>query len=163
MAYLIGIDVGTTGSKALLIDEGGEVVTAYTEEYRFNTPQPQWAEQDPEDWWRAVTESIRAALEISGIDPGDVKGVGLTGQMHGLVLLDREANPLRPCIMWNDQRSGPQCAWITERVGARRLLELTGNPVLPGFTAPKIVWVRENEPLSKLPRFFSPRITFVFD
>lgn len=146
MAYLIGIDVGTTGSKALLIDEGGEVVTAYTEEYRFNTPQPQWAEQDSEDWWRAVTESIRAVLAISGIDPGDVKGVGLTGQMHGLVLLDREANPLRPCIMWNDQRSGLQCAWITERVGARRLLELTGNPVLPGFTAPKIVWVRENEP-----------------
>jgi len=146
MAYLLGIDVGTTGSKALLIDEGGGIVTIYTEEYPLNTPQPQWAEQDPEDWWRAVTESIRAALEISRIDPGDVKGVGLTGQMHGLVLLDREGNPLRPCIMWNDQRSGVQCAWITERVGANRLLELTGSPVFAGFTAPKIVWVREHEP-----------------
>ncbi len=146
MAYLLGIDVGTTGSKALLIGEGGVIVATHTEEYPMNTPQPQWAEQDPEEWWRAVTESVRAVLEISGIDPSDVKGVGLTGQMHGLVLLGREGKPLRPCIMWNDQRSGVQCVWITEKVGARRLLELTGNPVLSGFTAPKIVWVREHEP-----------------
>lgn len=146
MAYLLGIDVGTTGSKSLLINEAGQVIASATVEYPLYTPHPQWAEQDPEDWWRATVESIGQVLAESGANPDQVAGVGLTGQMHGLVLLDEAGDVLRPCIMWNDQRTGPQCAWITDRVGAKRVLQLTGNPVLPGFTAPKIVWVREHEP-----------------
>jgi xylulokinase len=146
MRYLLGIDVSTTGSKALLVDEAGSVVTSVTTEYPMHTPQPLWAEQDPADWWDATVTSVRQALEQSGVGATDVVGIGMTGQMHGLVALDGTGAVLRPCIMWNDQRTGPQCAAITERVGAERVLQLTGNPVLPGFTAPKIVWVREHEP-----------------
>ena len=146
LVYLMGIDVGTTGAKALLIGEAGEVVASAITEYPMYAPPPQWAEQDPEDWWQATVESIRRVLTDSGADPDKVVGGGLTGQMHGLVLLDKDGAVLRPCIMWNDQRTGPQCAWITDKIGAKRVLQLTGNPVLPGFTAPKIVWVRENEP-----------------
>ncbi len=144
MAHLLGIDIGTTGSKALLIDENGKVVASATTEYPMYTPQPLWAEQNPEDWWQATITSLKQVLK--GRDAAEVKGLGLTGQMHGLVLLDQAGRVLRPCIMWNDQRTGQQCADITARIGAKRLLELTGNPVLPGFTAPKIVWVREHEP-----------------
>jgi xylulokinase len=144
MKLLLGIDVGTTGTKAILIDPDGKIVADATTEYPMFTPRPLWAEQDPQDWWRAATTSIRRVLQNA--NPRDVVGVGLTGQMHGLVLLDARGNPLRPCIMWNDQRTGPQCAEITERLGLKKLLELVGNPVLPGFTAPKIPWVRENEP-----------------
>jgi xylulokinase len=146
MSYLMGLDVGTTGAKALLIDEAGQVVGSAIAEYPMYTPFPQWAEQDPEDWWQGSVESIQRVLRESGVDPGQVAGMGLTGQMHGLVLLDREGAILRPCIMWNDQRTAVQCARITEKVGAERVLQLTGNPVLPGFTAPKIAWVREHEP-----------------
>lgn len=146
MAYFLGIDVGTTGSKSLLITEKGQVTASATVEYPMYTPQPQWAEQNPQDWWQATVESIRKVLATSQVAPDQVMGVGLTGQMHGLVLLNKEGAVLRPCIMWNDQRTGPQCAWITERVGPQRVLQLTGNPVLPGFTAPKIIWVREHEP-----------------
>ena len=146
MRYLLGIDVSTTGSKALLVDEAGSVVTSVTTEYLMYTPQPLWAEQDPADWWDATVTSVRQALELGNVDARDVVGIGMTGQMHGLVALDGAGAVLRPCIMWNDQRTGPQCAAITERVGAERVLQLTGNPVLPGFTAPKIVWVREHEP-----------------
>ncbi len=143
---LLGIDVGTSGSKALLIDERGQVLAAATYDYPMYTPRPMWAEQNPEDWWTATVGAIRKVLRDSGIDAGRIAGIGLTGQMHGLVMLDKQGNVLRPCIMWNDQRTGPQCAAITEQIGAKRLLELIANPVLPGFTAPKIVWVRENEP-----------------
>ena len=146
MAFLLGIDIGTSGSKALLVDEAGTVVGDVTTEYPMFTPRPLWAEQDPVDWWDATVTSIRGVLAKTGASPGDVAGIGLTGQMHGLVALDAEGKVLRPCIMWNDQRTGPQCAAITERVGADRVLQLTGNPVLPGFTAPKILWVREHEP-----------------
>jgi xylulokinase len=144
--YLLGIDVGTTGSKALLIDTTGAVVAEVTTEYPMSTPRPLWSEQDPGDWWSATVTSIRGVLEKSDVAPGQVAGIGLTGQMHGLVLLDGKGDVLRPCIMWNDQRTADQCAAITDKVGTAKLLELTGNPVLPGFTAPKIVWVRENEP-----------------
>jgi xylulokinase len=145
-SYLLGIDVGTTGCKALLISATGAVVAEATTGYPMSTPRPLWAEQDPAQWWSATVTSIRRVLEQRGATPGRVTGVGLTGQMHGLVLLDGKGDVLRPCIMWNDQRTADQCAAITEKVGADRLLELTGNPVLPGFTAPKVVWVRENEP-----------------
>ena len=144
MAYLMGIDVGTTGSKTLLISESGDVIASAMVEYPMYTPHPLWAEQDPADWWRATVESIQKVL--AGADASEVKGLGLTGQMHGLVLLDKSGSVLRPCIMWNDQRTGPQCSAITEKLGFDRLIEWTANPVLPGFTAPKIVWVRENEP-----------------
>src|SRR5579884_655616 len=143
-SYLLGIDVGTTGVKALLVDEAGSVVTSATSDYPMYTPRPLWAEQNPRDWWRATTTAIRQVLR--SVDPKRVVGVGLTGQMHGLVALDANDNVLRPCIMWNDQRTGAQCASVTKLVGERRLLDLIGNPVLPGFTAPKILWVRENEP-----------------
>jgi xylulokinase len=142
----MGIDVGTTGAKALLIDEAGAVVASATTEYPMYTPQPLWAEQDPKDWWQATVASIQQVLSESGTGADEVGGVGLTGQMHGMVLLDVDGAVLRPCIMWNDQRTGAQCAWITAQVGEQRVLQLTGNPVLPGFTAPKIVWVREHEP-----------------
>ncbi|MGA9349383.1 MAG: xylulokinase [Anaerolineae bacterium] len=144
--FLLGIDVGTTGSKALLIGADGAVKASATTEYPMFTPQPLWVEQDPADWWAATVTSVRRVLNESGVEPGEVAGVGLTGQMHGLVLLDARGQVLRPCIMWNDQRTAAQCAAITQQVGAERVLQLTGNPVLPGFTAPKLVWVREHEP-----------------
>ena len=146
MAYVLGIDISTTGAKALIVDERGNVVASTTSEYPLSTPRPLWSEQDPADWWTGIQASISRALAEAGIAGQDVIGVGLTGQMHGLVLLDGEGKVLRPAILWNDQRTGPQCAWITETVGAKRLLEWTGNPALTGFTAPKIIWVRENEP-----------------
>jgi len=145
MSYLLGIDVSTTATKALVIDERGDVVASASDEYEFFTPRPLWAEQNPADWWRACVKVIRRVLEK--IPAREIAGIGLTGQMHGLVLMDADGNVLRPCIMWNDQRTAKQCAEITERVGgAKNLLRLIGNPVLPGFTAPKILWVRENEP-----------------
>jgi len=144
--YLLGIDIGTTGSKALLIDAAGAVEARSTTEYPIFMPQPLWAEQDPADWWAASVTSIRRVLGESSVRPGEIAGVGLTGQMHGMVLLDAQGQILRPCIMWNDQRTADQCARITQQVGATDLLRLIGNPVLPGFTAPKIVWVREHEP-----------------
>lgn len=141
---LLGLDVGTSGAKALLIDEAGNVVAEATNSYPMSTPRPLWAEQDPEDWWRAAVASLRQVL--AGIEPSRVAAVGLTGQMHGLILLDRNGRVLRPCIMWNDQRTGAQCAEIADRLGAERVLDLIGNPVLPGFTAPKLLWIQEHEP-----------------
>jgi xylulokinase len=146
MDHLLGIDVGTTGAKALLIDSNGVVQGSTTTEYPMSIPQPLWAEQEPADWWAAAATSIQRVLRRGGVSPEDVAGVGLTGQMHGLVLLDAQGDVLRPCIMWNDQRTEQQCTQITQAVGKENLLQLTGNPVLPGFTAPKILWVREHEP-----------------
>jgi xylulokinase len=145
-AYLLGIDVGTTGSKALLVDATGAVTASATTEYPMFTPQPLWSEQNPADWWSATVTSIQQVLEQGGVTAEQVAGLGLTGQMHGLVLLDAQGEVLRPCIMWNDQRTAAQCAAITKKVGAENVLRLTGNPVLPGFTAPKIAWVQEHEP-----------------
>jgi xylulokinase len=147
MAYLLGIDVSTTGAKAPLIDERGAVAAEATTEYPLATPRPFWSEQSPADWRHGVFSSIRAALAEAGIGGADVSGVGLTGQMHGLVMVDKSGQVLRPAILWNDQRTAAQCAEIEAKAGGlNRLLELTGNAVLPGFTAPKILWVRENEP-----------------
>ena len=146
MRYLLGIDVGTSGAKTLLIDADGDVVASATSEYPLYTPRPLWAEQEPEDWWRATVGSIRSVLERSGVRPADIAGLGLTGQMHGMVALDDKGQVLRRCIMWNDQRTGEQCAQIMRTVGPERFLALTGNVALPGFTAPKILWVRQNEP-----------------
>jgi xylulokinase len=141
---LLGLDVGTTGIKALLIDRTGRVAGEALSEYPMSSPHPLWAEQDPEDWWQATVRSIRQVLRKTS--NARIAAIGLTGQMHGLVLLDDKGKVIRPCIMWNDQRSAPQCAAITAQVGAKRILDLTGNPLLPGFLAPKLAWVRENEP-----------------
>jgi xylulokinase len=137
---LIGLDVGTTGVKALALDPAGNVVARAEAEYPLATPRPGWAEQDPEDWWRAAE---RCLAEVGG---GNVVGIGLSGQMHGLVPLDEAERVIRPAILWNDQRTGAECAEIEQRLGLGRLLELTGNRALPGFTAPKLLWLRRHEP-----------------
>ncbi len=142
----LGIDVSTTGAKALLIDEQGAVLGTGTSEYPLSTPRPLWSEQDPEDWWAGTVSSIREALAEANLRGDQVTAIGLTGQMHGLVLLDDSGNVLRPAILWNDQRTAKQCDEITDRVGFDRLLALAGNPALTGFTAPKVLWVREHEP-----------------
>jgi xylulokinase len=146
VAFVLGIDVSTTATKAVLIDEAGLVRATGVSEYEFATPQPLWSEQDPALWWTAAQAAIRAVLGAPGITAADIIAIGLTGQMHGAVLLDRADAVLRPAILWNDQRTGPECELIRHAVGARRLIEITGNDALPGFTAPKLVWVREHEP-----------------
>ncbi len=142
----LGIDISTTGAKALLMDATGAVVTTATTPLPLYTPKPLWSEQDPHDWWNGIVASIRQALKQAGATGDDVAAVGLTGQMHGLTLLDKDGNVLRPAILWNDQRTGAQCDEIRARVGKARFIQITGNDALTGFTAPKILWVRENEP-----------------
>lgn len=142
----LGIDIGTSSCKTLLVDERGVVVGRSSVEYPLSMPQPLWSEQNPEDWWQGVVRGVPEALASGGVPGADVAAVGLTGQMHGLTLLDGEGAVLRPAILWNDQRTSAECEWITQTIGAKRILELTGNPVLTGFTAPKLVWVRANEP-----------------
>lgn len=150
MAYLLGIDISTTGNKALLVSADaphvGQVVGVATTENPIYTPKPLWSEQDPADWWTGIVAAIRQLLAETGVSGREVIGVGLTGQMHGLILLDAQGEVLRPAILWNDQRTGAQCEWITQQVGLDNLLQWTGNPALTGFTAPKIIWVRDNEP-----------------
>ncbi len=146
MGYLIGADVGTSGTKTLICDEAGKVLASSTVEYPCYTPRPLWSEQEPADWWRATCESVRAVIAQAGVDGGEVKCIGLSGQMHGLVMLDDAHEVIRPAILWNDQRTAAECADITEAVGYDRLIELVCNPALTGFTAPKILWVRKNEP-----------------
>ncbi len=144
--YFLGIDVSTTATKALLVDSSGQVVAVSATEYPFETPRPLWSEQHPGLWWEGAQKSIRAVLAQAGIDPAQVGGVGLTGQMHGLVLLDEAGEVLRPSILWNDQRTQAQCDEIHRRIGRERFIQITGNVALTGFTAPKILWVKENEP-----------------
>jgi xylulokinase len=144
MGLLLGLDVGTSGCKAVLIAPDGAVRAEAISEYTMHIPRPGWAEQNPEDWWQATISSIKQVLSRSGGE--DITGIGLTGQMHGLVLLDEAGKVLRPCIMWNDQRTAAQCAEIEQKVGRAKLIELAGKPALTGFTAGKILWVREDEP-----------------
>jgi xylulokinase len=143
---MLGIDVSTTGAKALLIDENGDVIASATTPLSLSTPRPLWSEQDPRDWWEGSSQSIRQVLKTAGISGSEVAAIGLTGQMHGLVLLDGQGEVLRPAILWNDQRTGAQCDTMRARLGRERLIEITGNDALTGFTAPKILWVQENEP-----------------
>jgi xylulokinase len=146
VGYLLGIDVGTSGARALLCGEDGRVLATATTEYPASSPRPLWSEQEPEDWWRGTCESVRKVISRAGIDGKEVGGIGLSGQMHGLVMLDASHHVIRPAILWNDQRTAAECRQMTEAVGAERLLELACNPALTGFTAPKILWVRNNEP-----------------
>jgi len=147
MAYMIGIDVGTTGTRAVIVRPDGHVVGAATGDHQpMRMAKPGWAEQDPEDWWQATIRAVRAALEAAGLKGTDIAAVGLSGQMHGVVLLDKTHAVVRPSLIWCDQRSQAQCDWITSTVGAERLIQLVSNPALTGFSAPKILWVRDNEP-----------------
>ncbi len=143
---VLGIDVSTTATKAVLIDEHGAVVGIGVAEYGYEVPQPGWSEQDPQLWWTGGQAAIRGALSAAGVDATAVAAVGLTGQMHGAVLLDAADRVVRPAILWNDQRTTRECQLIRDAVGAQRLIEITGNDALTGFTAPKLVWVRDHEP-----------------
>jgi xylulokinase len=146
MKYFLGIDVSTTATKTLLIDSNGVVLAVASTTYPFETPHPLWSEQHPDLWWDGAQKSIRAVLEKSGVDADQIGGVGLTGQMHGLVLLDKAGSVLRPAILWNDQRTQAQCDEIHRRIGKEKFIQITGNVALTGFTAPKILWVAQNEP-----------------
>lgn len=146
MRYLLGIDIGTSGTKTVLFDESGGTAASSTYEYPMYQPNIGWAEQDPEDWWNAACYTIKAVLSKSGIDPKDIKGIGLSGQMHGAVLLDGDDNVIRRAIIWCDQRTELECGQITDLIGRERLIQITANPALTGFTASKILWVRNNEP-----------------
>jgi xylulokinase len=146
VGYLLGIDVGTSGTKALLCDDTGAVLATATTEYECYTPRPLWSEQNPEDWWQATCASVREVIAKAEVDGNAVQGIGLSGQMHGLVMLDDADSVIRPAILWNDQRTAEECRQITDTIGYDRLLELACNPALTGFTAPKILWVRNNEP-----------------
>ncbi len=146
MKYLLGVDLGTSGTKTVLFDEKGTVLSHKTVEYPLYQPKNGWAEQDPEDWYNAAVTTVKAVLKESKVKPADVAGLAIAGQMHGLVMLDKKGKVLRKSILWCDARTGKQCAEITEAVGKNRLVEINANPALTGFTAPKILWVRENEP-----------------
>jgi xylulokinase len=142
--YFIGVDTSTTASKALAIDEQGNVIVVKGNPHELYTPRPLWSEQDPEDWWQAASKSIREVVQQVGAE--NVAAVGLTGQMHGLTCLDKNGKSVRPAILWNDQRSAPQCEEVTEKVGAQKVYQIAGSRLLAGFTAPKLLWVHQNEP-----------------
>jgi xylulokinase len=143
VAVLIGLDVGTSGTRAVVVNPAGEVVAEATSRYRPDSPRPGWSEQRPEDWWQAARDVLATVAAGAG---DEIVGLGLAGQMHGSVFLDSAGEVIRPALLWNDQRTESDCAAITERVGAERLLELAGNPALTGFQAPKILWLRRKEP-----------------
>ena len=146
MSHVLGLDVSTTATKAVILDAKGAVRAVASAEYPYETPRPMWSEQDPQLWWDATVRAVGEALAQSGVSGDDVDAVGLTGQMHGLVALDAADRVLRPAILWNDQRTGAECDMIRELVGRERLIAVTGNDALTGFTAPKLLWVRRNEP-----------------
>jgi xylulokinase len=146
---LLGIDVGTGGTRAVLIDREGKVVASHSTEHApIHSEHIGWAEQHPDDWWRAVQSAIAGAIAASGQPASAIEAVGLTGQMHGCVMLDASGSVIRPALIWCDQRTQPQCDWLTETIGYARLIELTANPALPNFTLTKLLWVREHDPES---------------
>ena len=147
MSVYLGIDIGTSGTKTLAIRDDGRILASTTVEYPLYTPQPGWSEQVPEDWWQATIQSVREVLKAGKIKPADVKGIGLSGQMHGSVFLDKQKQVIRPALLWNDQRTTAECAEIEKKAGGRaKLIKMVANPAMTGFTAPKILWLRNNEP-----------------
>ena len=145
--WFLGMDVGTGGTRAVVVDARGKLIAGASSEHAaFRTERPGWAEQDPEDWWRAAQEAIRGALAAAPEPRQPIAAIGLTGQMHGAVLLDEAGQVLRPSLIWCDTRTQPQCDWLTEKIGYERLIELTCNPALPNFTLTKVLWVGEHEP-----------------
>src|SRR5271168_2125632 len=144
---ILGVDVGTGGTRAVLIDRTGKVLASFASDHApIRSEHIGWAEQDPEDWWRATREAIAGAMAESELTGAEIKAVGLTGQMHGCVMLDADGKVLRPALIWADQRTQPQCDWLTEKIGFERLIELTCNPALPNFTLTKLLWVRDHQP-----------------
>jgi len=147
MSAYLGIDVGTSGTKTLAVDAAGKILADAIYTYPCHVPKPLWSEQDPEDWWRATVKSVRAVVKKAKLNSADVKAIGLSGQMHGSVFLDRRDKVVRRAILWNDQRTSAECAEIENRAGGRaKLIKMVANPALTGFTAPKILWLRNNEP-----------------
>ena len=146
MAYILGVDIGTSGTKTVLFTEDGTPVSSATYEYPLYTPRNGYAEQEPLDWWNAVVNGIKQVISDSGIIASEIKGVGLSGQMHGLVMLDGDNKVIRRSIIWCDQRTAREVVEITEKVGHDRLIDITANPAITGFTAAKIMWVKNNEP-----------------
>lgn len=147
MAALLGIDIGTTGTKTILLDtDTGTIVASALSEYPLATPKPGWTEQEPTHWWDAVVATVRHVLTSSRVDPSSIKGIGLSGQMHGSVFLDAAGAVVRPALLWNDQRTADQCDWITKHAGAELLHHEICNPILTGFQAPKVIWLRDEEP-----------------
>lgn len=146
MRYVIGIDLGTSATKTVLFNEMGEKIASASKEYPLLQPHNGWAEQNPEAWYSAAVETLRAVIRKSAVSPEDIVSLGISGQMHGLVMLDEAGEVLRPAILWCDQRTEKECEEITERVGKERLIAITANPALTGFTASKIMWVKKHEP-----------------
>jgi xylulokinase len=143
----LGIDVGTGGTRAVLVDRTGRVVASCAAEHAaIRSEHIGWAEQDPADWWRAAKEAIAGVMAASESAGSEIEAVGLTGQMHGCVMLDKDGEVLRPALIWADQRTQPECDWLTAKIGFERLIELTCNPALPNFTLTKLLWVREHQP-----------------
>lgn len=147
MSYYLGIDIGTSGTKTLLINEGGRILAEATANYPCYHPRPLWSEQDPEDWWKATVKTVRAVVRKAEVKKAEVRAIGLSGQMHGSVFLDRHGKVLRRALLWNDQRTAAECDEIEQRAGGRKqLIKMVANPALTGFTAPKILWLRNHEP-----------------
>ena len=147
MSYFLGVDIGTSGTKTLLIDANGTILAEANKTYGLSHPKPLWSEQNPEDWWDATVATIRSVLRKSKVKKAEVKAIGLSGQMHGSVFLDKNDAVIRPALLWNDQRTASQCNDIEKLAGGRKkLIKMVANPALTGFTAPKILWLRENEP-----------------
>lgn len=146
MSNVIGIDTSTTATKAMVVDDAGTVLGVGTSYYDYDIPAPTWSEQHPDLWWEATVAALRDAVDTAGVGPSDIEAIGLTGQMHGSVLLDAQGDVVRPALLWNDQRTAAECEEIRERVGRDRLITTTGNDAITGFTAPKLLWVRNHEP-----------------
>lgn len=147
LSVVLGIDIGTSATKTIAVNGDGQVIASASKSYPGSHPRVLWSEQDPEDWWRATIETVQSVVAKAGLRAKDVKSIGLSGQMHGAVFLDKNDQVIRPAILWNDQRTSLECHEIEERVGGRKnLVKLVANPALTGFTAPKILWLRKNEP-----------------
>ena len=158
--YLIGLDIGTSGAKCIIVDEQGKVIASSTQEYPLYTPRPGWAEQNPTDWWDACVRGLKVILPKANVNPADIAGVSYSGQMHGLVALDADHAVIRPAILWCDQRTQAQCDWITEKAGGLEgLLKYTNNQMLTGYTGGKILWLRDEEPenFKKMKLFVCPK------
>ena len=147
MSYYLGIDIGTSSTKTILIDAGGKILAEDSQTYPLYHPKPLWSEQDPEDWWQAVCKTVKATVAKAKVKPASVKGIGLSGQMHGSVFLDKNDKVIRKALLWNDQRTAAECEEIESLAGGKKkLIKMVANPALTGFTAPKILWLRNNEP-----------------
>ncbi len=160
MSAYLGIDIGTSGTKTLAIGENGKILASATETYPCYVPKPLWSEQDPEDWWQATIRSVRRVVKQAKLKPAEVKAIGLSGQMHGSVFLDKKNRVIRRAILWNDQRTSAECQEMEQRVGGRaNLIRMVANPAMTGFTAPKILWLRNHEPkhFEKLAKVLLPK------